>query len=332
MDREADFIWHPCVSIVDGFSLALFDGDIESDVSAYSFLLARTPLWLFPCGPSSSWARYNLHRVRRQFGYDQGVPSQLLSSCKLEGFTPHSVALRAMKVDALTPLNCAITMRPLPRPEVPSSPVVSKGRVDIPDSFEDDLLDDCENVVVPIAAASPFIAIEQRSLVGMGTLDVSKGVNAVGEATNIKLVIAKASFVHTLQLVFMLLTYKFMLPSVWALRHPSMPPLYRILRLNPCPCLDSLSLISNGEHIEAFLGRHNDFIGQLTVDSIVRNPLLRILAAMLMDMQETQVNALIEERLFKWRDAVRDLHKASFEVSLFSVIFKMLLHRGFVEM
>ena len=36
---------------------------------------------------------------------------------------------------------------------------------------------------------------------------------------------------------------------------------------------------------------------------------------MLMDMQKTQVNALIEERLFEWRDDVRDLHKAGFEVS-----------------
>ena len=52
------------------------DEDVESDVSAYSSLLACTPLWLFPCGPLSSWARYNPHRVRRQFGYDQGVPSE----------------------------------------------------------------------------------------------------------------------------------------------------------------------------------------------------------------------------------------------------------------
>ncbi|XP_050251434.1 uncharacterized protein LOC126698327 [Quercus robur] len=123
-------------------------------------------------------------------------------------------------------------------------------------------------------------------------------------------------------------------------------------------CLDSLTLISNGEHIEAFLGRfeqdrnnkheashfynlvgpstcihwfsvpsecvpllehlrtrHNDFIGLLTISSVVGNPLLRILAAVLMDMQETQVNALIEKRLFEWRDAVRDLHKAGLEVS-----------------
>jgi len=123
-------------------------------------------------------------------------------------------------------------------------------------------------------------------------------------------------------------------------------------------CLDSLALISNGEHIEAFLGRfeqdrnneheashfynfvgpstrihrflipsesvpllehlrtrHNDFIGQLTVGSVVGNPLLRILAAVLMDMRETQVNALTEERLFKWRDVVRDLHKAGLDVS-----------------
>ena len=76
MDKEVDFIWHPYVSIVDGFLLTLLDEDVESDVSAYSSLLAHTPLWLFPCGPSSSWARYNLHRIRRQFRYDQGVPSE----------------------------------------------------------------------------------------------------------------------------------------------------------------------------------------------------------------------------------------------------------------
>ena len=54
----------------------LLDEDVESDMSAYSSLLACTPLWLFPCGPSGSWARYNPHRARRQFGYDQGVPSE----------------------------------------------------------------------------------------------------------------------------------------------------------------------------------------------------------------------------------------------------------------
>ena len=123
-------------------------------------------------------------------------------------------------------------------------------------------------------------------------------------------------------------------------------------------CFDSLTLISNREHIKAFLGRfkqdinnehdafhfynfiglstrihrflvpsenvpllehlwtkHNDFIGQLTVGSIVVNPLLMILAVVLMDMQETSVNALTEERLFEWRDVVRDLHKAGLEVS-----------------
>lgn len=76
MDRQTDFIWCPYVSIVDGFSLVLLDEEVEFDVSAYSSLLARTPLWLFPCGPSGSWARYNPHKVRHQFGYDQGVPSE----------------------------------------------------------------------------------------------------------------------------------------------------------------------------------------------------------------------------------------------------------------
>ena len=36
---------------------------------------------------------------------------------------------------------------------------------------------------------------------------------------------------------------------------------------------------------------------------------------MLMDIQETQVNALTEERLFEWRDVVRDLHKTGLEIS-----------------
>ena len=51
MDREVDFIWHPYVGIADGFSLVLLDKDVETDVSAFS-------------------------KVRRQFGYDQGVPSE----------------------------------------------------------------------------------------------------------------------------------------------------------------------------------------------------------------------------------------------------------------
>ena len=66
------------------------------------------------------------------------------------------------------------------------------------------------------------------------------------------------------------------------------------------------------EHLQT---KHNDFIGQLTIGSVVGNPLLRISVAVLIDMQETQVNALTEERLFKWRDVVRDLHKAGLEVS-----------------
>ena len=41
--------------------------------------------------------------------------------------------------------------------------------MDIPDSFEDDLKNDCENVAVPVVVAFPFIAIEQRSSVGAGS-------------------------------------------------------------------------------------------------------------------------------------------------------------------
>lgn len=58
------------------FSSAPLDGDVEGDMSTFSSLLACTPLWLFPCSPLGSWARYNPHEVRRQFGYEQGVPSE----------------------------------------------------------------------------------------------------------------------------------------------------------------------------------------------------------------------------------------------------------------
>ena len=40
--------------------------------------------------------------------------------------------------------------------------------MDIPNSFEDDLKNDCENAAVPVVVAFPFIAIEQRSSVGAG--------------------------------------------------------------------------------------------------------------------------------------------------------------------
>nr|POE81354.1 hypothetical protein CFP56_15883 [Quercus suber] len=146
-------------------------------------------------------------------------------------------ALRAMKDDALAPLNCAITMRPLLGPKVSNNK------------------DDCENVAVHIVGASPFITIEQRSSVGagnemtsesydgtsenstgiMGTLDVSKEVDAVEEVTNMKLVIAKA---------FMSVEAPF---DATVVLDSQIEPM--------STCLDSLTLISNGEHIKAFLGR-----------------------------------------------------------------------------
>ena len=61
--------------------------------------------------------------------------------------------------------------------------MVSEGKVDIPESFEDDLSDDCENVVVPIAAASPFITIEQRSSVGVGNEMTSESYNGTSESS-----------------------------------------------------------------------------------------------------------------------------------------------------
>ena len=76
MDKGNDFIWSQYVRVVDSFLLALLDEDVEFDVNAFSSLLAHTPLWLFPCDPSGSWARYNPYRVWCQFGYDQGVPSE----------------------------------------------------------------------------------------------------------------------------------------------------------------------------------------------------------------------------------------------------------------
>ena len=59
MDKGTDFIRSQYVRVVDGFLLVLLDEDVEFDVNAYSSLLAHTPLWLFPCDPSGSWARYN---------------------------------------------------------------------------------------------------------------------------------------------------------------------------------------------------------------------------------------------------------------------------------
>ena len=60
--------------------------------------------------------------------------------------------------------------------------MVSKGKVDIPKSFEDDLSDDCENVAIPIAAASPFITIEQRSSVGVGNEMTSESYDGTNES------------------------------------------------------------------------------------------------------------------------------------------------------
>ncbi|KAK9987050.1 hypothetical protein SO802_032001 [Lithocarpus litseifolius] len=310
--------------------------------------------------PPFSWERYNPHRVRRQFGYDQGVSSENpmvldhkhsvtpfvlqtgrsclnkvtllalllenprvgvltrracrywneiavrfndyvavgkvpepwkkyepMAKARVSAPSAHGEALNAKppanrerletsvnafafphplpkKDDALAPLNCAVTMRPLPGLEVPdnqvpSSLVVFEEKVDIPELFEDDLSNDCEKVVVPIVAASPFITIEHRSLVGpsnemtsesydgtsessartTGTLDVSKGVDAVGEATNVKFVIAKTSV--TLDM------------GVEALVDATIVPDSQIEPMSTC--LDSLTHISDREHIEAFLGR-----------------------------------------------------------------------------
>ena len=61
--------------------------------------------------------------------------------------------------------------------------MVSEGKVDIPESFEDDLSDDCENVVVPIATASPFITIEQRSSMGASNEMTSESYDGTSESS-----------------------------------------------------------------------------------------------------------------------------------------------------
>ena len=61
--------------------------------------------------------------------------------------------------------------------------MVSERKVDIPESFEDDLSDDCENVVVPIATASPFITIEQRSSVAVGNEMTSESYDGTIESS-----------------------------------------------------------------------------------------------------------------------------------------------------
>ena len=61
--------------------------------------------------------------------------------------------------------------------------MVSEGKVDIPESFEDDLSDNCENVAVPIVVASPFITVEQRSSVGAGNDMTSESYDRTSESS-----------------------------------------------------------------------------------------------------------------------------------------------------
>nr|POE67379.1 hypothetical protein CFP56_60042 [Quercus suber] len=69
--------------------------------------------------------------------------------------------------------------------------------------------------------------------------------------------------------------------------------------------IEQRSLVDAGDEMP--LTNHNDFIAQLTISSVVGNPLLIILVVVLMNMQETQVTSLTEEWLFRWRDAMKDL-------------------------
>nr|POE53191.1 hypothetical protein CFP56_13600 [Quercus suber] len=93
------------------------------------------------------------------------LPKKVYSVVVGSRVLPRTVlAFCAMKDDTFAPLTYVLTMRAMLGPEVPSSPVVVEGRMNILDSFEDDLLDDCENVAIPVTATSPFIAIEQRDM------------------------------------------------------------------------------------------------------------------------------------------------------------------------
>ena len=62
--------------------------------------------------------------------------------------------------------------------------MVFKGKVDIPESFEDDLSDDCENVAILIATASPFITIGQRSSVGVSNEMTSESYDETSESSS----------------------------------------------------------------------------------------------------------------------------------------------------
>ena len=61
--------------------------------------------------------------------------------------------------------------------------MVSEGKVDIPESFKDDLSDDCEDVAVPIAAAFPFITTGQRSSVGDDDEMTSESYDGTSESS-----------------------------------------------------------------------------------------------------------------------------------------------------
>nr|POF21724.1 hypothetical protein CFP56_74652 [Quercus suber] len=253
MDREADFIWRPYVSIADGFWLALLDEDVEFDAPLLALLPENLGVGVLTRRACQYWneivVRFNDYAVTAWVAYIDEVPkpwTKYEPMAKARVFDPSTrgkalnakppakrerletsvdafalpppllkkvrslvvvglrvlprtvLALCAMKDDALAPLNCAVTMCPLPGPEASDN---------------------------------------------QGTLDVSKGVDVVGEATNMKLVIAKASVQVTLGM------------GVEAPINATVVPDSQIEPMSSR--LDSLTLISNEEHIKAFLDSLN---------------------------------------------------------------------------
>ena len=61
--------------------------------------------------------------------------------------------------------------------------MVYEGKVNILESFEDELSNNSKNVAIPIAIASPFITIEQRSSMGADNEMTSESYDGTSESS-----------------------------------------------------------------------------------------------------------------------------------------------------
>ena len=66
--------------------------------------------------------------------------------------------------------------------------------------------------------------------------------------------------------------------------------------------------------LERLLAKHGDFVARLKLGAGIGNFLLRLLAAILMDMHNTHLDSLSERKLFEWKNAIKDLIQSGLAV------------------